>query len=284
MKVAVVTFVFNESVNLPIWIGYFGRIFGEPSLFVVDRGSTDGSTENLGRVNKLVLPRNPFDEDAKTEFINCLHRALLYHFDVVIYTDCDELLVPNLSLYIDLSDYLSKTSLEYVSSVGLNVQHIISQEQPIDLAQPILSQRRYARFKSTACKTLISRTPIRWLPGFHCCDKRPQIDKDLFLIHLKLMDYSIAMQRQRVNLETVWSEASVSAGFGGHHRYEYERFVREAFLDPVNMVQQNRVAEFDFSSQIAEIEARVVEKNGFFLAPNDISVLTRLPDYLRTAL
>ncbi len=282
MSVAVITFVFNESVNLPIWIGYFGRLFGEVNLFVVDRGSTDGSTANLGQVNKIVLPRNAFDEVSKTGFIMHLHRCLLYYYDSVIYTDCDELLVPDPALYSDLGDYLQKNDREYVSSIGLNVQHIITLELPLDLDRPILSQRKYARFTSTECKTLISRIPMRWLPGFHCCDKPPMIDKDLFLFHLKLMDYSIAMRRQQVNLETVWSERSVSAGFGAHHRYDYERFVREAFLDPVNMIRQNQISEFDFSSQIAEIGARLVERGGFYLVPHNIVALAEIPDRLRS--
>src|ERR1700730_13677411 len=51
MKAAALTFVFNESVNLPLWIKYYGSNFGEKNLFVVDRESTDGSTNNLGEVN-----------------------------------------------------------------------------------------------------------------------------------------------------------------------------------------------------------------------------------------
>jgi hypothetical protein len=283
MRVAAITFVFNESVNLPIWISYFGRIFGEGNLFVVDRGSTDGSTTNLGSVNRIVLPHGAFDETSKTEFIAHLHRGLLYYYDAVIYTDCDELLVPDPHLYSDLSDYLQKSEREYVSCIGLNIQHIITWEQPLNLERPILSQRKYAKFRSAACKTLISRVPIRWLPGFHCCDKPPAIDQGLFLFHLKLMDYSIAMRRQQVNLETVWSEPSLSSGFGAHHRYDYERFVREAFLDPLNMIKQKRISPFGFSSQVAEISKNVINRDGFYLVPNDIVALTEIPDRLRSA-
>src|SRR5689334_11236262 len=41
MRVAALTFVFNEAVNLPIWIKYYGSNFGERNLYVVDRESTD---------------------------------------------------------------------------------------------------------------------------------------------------------------------------------------------------------------------------------------------------
>jgi hypothetical protein len=283
MSVAVITFVFNESVNLPIWMGYFGGLFGQENLFIVDWGSTDGSTAELGRANKLALPRKAFDEDIRTDFISHLHRTLLYYYDFVIYTDCDELLVPDPALYTDLNDYIHKNERDYVTCTGLNVQHIITSEQPLDLDRPILSQRKYVRFSSPTCKTLISRVPVRWLPGFHCCDKPPMIDQGLFLFHLKLMDYSLAMRRHRVNRETVWSERSVSGGLSAHHRYDYDRFVREAFLDPVNMINQHRIVEFDFSSQITEITDKVVERGGYYFAPNNITVMAEIPDRLRSA-
>ncbi len=269
-------------MNLPIWIDYFGRLFGKSNLFVVDRGSTDGSTANPGEVNRLVLPHNVFDEESKTDFIIYFHRSLLCHYDTVIYTDCDELLAPDPALYNDLPDYLRRNDSEYMTAVGLNVLHMITRELPLDPARPILRQRQYARFNSPSCKTLISRVPIRWMPGFHCCDKAPRIDSNLFLFHLKLMDYSIAMRRQQINLQTVWSERSVAEGFGGHHRYDYDRFVRQAFLDPVNILRQNGVSEFEFSSQIAEIGAKLVERNGFYLVPNNIKALVEIPDRLRS--
>src|SRR6185369_12509370 len=69
MKVAALTFVYNESVNLPIWIKYYGSNFGEKNLFVADRESDDGSTANLGEVNRVVLPRNAFDDVKRASFM-----------------------------------------------------------------------------------------------------------------------------------------------------------------------------------------------------------------------
>src|ERR1039458_3230137 len=85
MKNAAVTFVYNESFNLPIWIRYFGNQFGNENLFVVDLGTNDGSTDDLGDVNRITLPRDEFDEYAKTNFINFLQQGLLNYYDIVIY-------------------------------------------------------------------------------------------------------------------------------------------------------------------------------------------------------
>ena len=62
MTTAVITFVYNEAVNLPIWRRYYGGIFGERNLFVIDHSSSDGSTDDLGDMNKLWLHREELDE------------------------------------------------------------------------------------------------------------------------------------------------------------------------------------------------------------------------------
>ena len=162
MNVAAITFVYNEFVNLPIWTAYFGGLFGKRNLFVIDLGTTDGSTDNLGDVNLLRVPRKEFDEYQKTGIINSLQRGLLNYFGTVIYTDCDELVVPDLSVYTDLNDYLARKEFECVSCVGLNVQHMISIEDPLDLGKPILAQRRFARFLSSTCKPAVTRVPLTW--------------------------------------------------------------------------------------------------------------------------
>jgi hypothetical protein len=110
MKVAALTFVFNESVNLPIWIKYYGANFGEKNLFVIDRESNDGSTANLGEVNRIVIPRDAFDDRKKADFMSSMQNALLNYYDAVVCGDCDELVVPNLGSYVNLADYAANMS------------------------------------------------------------------------------------------------------------------------------------------------------------------------------
>lgn len=278
MNVAVITYVYNESVNLPIWLKHYGSNFGAHNLYVVDRESTDGSTQDIGDANRIRVPRSQFDEHRKTGLLTSLHRSLLHEFDTVIYTDCDEIIVPDPTLYSSLADYVARMSGDYVSGVGLNIHHVISREPPLDLSQPVLNQRRYGCFVSAGCKMLISRTPINWLPGFHCSDKPPRIDSDLFIMHLKYMDYGIAMARQKINRETEWSEASLKEDLGAHHRYDYDRFVREGFLDPVHTVTSAALEPFDFSEKVRELLARTVRHEGFYYIPMNITSWAQIPE------
>ncbi len=79
MNVAAITFVYNESVNLPIWLRYYAANFGARNLYVVDRDSNDASTEALGETTRIRLPRDAFDDHKKTAFISSLHQALLQY-------------------------------------------------------------------------------------------------------------------------------------------------------------------------------------------------------------
>src|SRR5438132_5203078 len=93
MKIAIVTMVYNERVNLPIWIRPYSAHCPGAALFVIDHGSDDGSTQGLPGINLIPLPRTPFDDQTRTEFVTDFQHALLRFYDIVIYTDCDDMLV-----------------------------------------------------------------------------------------------------------------------------------------------------------------------------------------------
>jgi hypothetical protein len=267
VKTAVITFTYNEAVNLPIWIRYYGANFGTHNLYIADRGSTDGSIDNPGGANVIRLPRNEFDEQEKTSFISNFHRSLLNFYDTVIITDCDELIVPDPDLFSNLREYVDALEDEYVNCIGLDVVHILDREVPLDLEAPILSQRSFARFHTPQCKPLISRVSITWLPGFHSCNKQPKFDSRLFLFHTKFMDYGIAMARQRINQQTIWSERSLAVNFGAHHRFDYRQFFHQGFLTPMSVVNRGEVGQFTFDRELQAILAETTTDGGFFRIP-----------------
>ena len=279
MSNAAMTFVYNEKVNLPIWINYYGKLFGYSNLYVVDQSSDDGSTDDLGEVNRIKIPRPYFDEDVKTHMMASVHSALTAVHDAVIVTDADEIIAADPAHFSDLNDYIAKMGGDYVNAIGLDVIHILNQEMPLDLSRPILSQRSYGRFHAAECKQLLSRVPIRWLPGLHASNKPPRFDPRLFLFHLKLMDYGFAMARHKINMETTWSEQSMAMGYGRHHRWDIEQFVKQSFSSPLDMVNNNRISEFDFTKQIEAITTKTVcDANGFYRLPMDVSNLVKIPD------
>jgi hypothetical protein len=278
MPNAAVTFVYNEKINLPIWINYYGRQFGFENLFVVDRSSDDGSTCDLGRVNVIRIPHSEFDEDAKTNLMASFHGGLTSCYDAVIITDCDEILVADPEHYADLSEYIAGLDGEYVNAIGIDVIHVITEEFPLDFGKPILSQRSLGRFYSPECKQLLSRTATKWLPGLHSSNKKPRFDRKLVLFHLKLMDYGTAVGRHEINLRTVWSKNSLKHNYGEHHRYNLAKFVHQNFLVPLDLIRREQVFPFDFEKEISEMESRtVLDQGGFYRIPMNVGKLVKIP-------
>lgn len=279
MPIAAVTFVYNEIVNLPIWVKYYGSNFGYENLFIIDRSSDDGSTEGLGAVNVVKIPRPAFDEDAKTNLMSSFHSALTSCYDCVVITDADEILVPDPDKYKNLAEYISTLDGNYVNAIGVDVTHLITEEPPLDPQRPILSQRRFGRFHAPECKHLISKIPIRWMPGLHASNKPPRFDPELLLFHLKLMDYSVAVNRQIINLETKWSEKSLERNYGAHHRYSLDQFVRQSFLVPVDLLNRKQIFEFEFSAEIEALYTRtVIDAEGNHRIPMNISKMVNIPE------
>src|SRR5579862_277055 len=266
-NIAIITMVYNEGVNLPIWLRHYRRVAPNATLFVIDHSSDDGSTDNLHDVTRIPLPRDQFDERDRTFLVNSLQQGFLRYFKTVIYTDCDELIVPDPTKSPTLEAYLSGKRYSYASPVGINVIHIVEAEPPIDFSKPLLRQRRYGQFHSHMCKPVVTRVPLIWEAGFHACNQRYYVDKDLYLFHIKQIDRDEALRRQHIARDVPWSKAAIDANHSAHHRYDDERFIREFFLDPANELRQQGGREFVFESEIARLHESAHELSGAFQVP-----------------
>lgn len=216
MRAAVMTMVRNEAAALPRWIRHYGGQVGHDALVVLDDQSDDGSTTGLG-VTVLSLParatgRRPerrrqaskYDPPAfrKTGLANKFADALLEIYDVVIFTDVDELLIPDPRRYGALTDYLdAHADIDVLAPIGLNLTHVPTLEPPLDANRPLLAQRRFVKVVPNMCKPAVKRIPARWTAGTHGCEKRYSVHRDLFLIHTKFADYAelMATHEQRHN-------------------------------------------------------------------------------------
>ena len=250
-RTAIVTMVYNERANLPVWQRHYRRAVPDGELFVVDHGSDDDSTAALHGVSRIPLPRRSMDEMPRTRFMRLLQASLLQYYDIVIYTDCDELIVVDPDVSATLGDYVASTDYQYASPIGLNVQHMIDEEPALHDGAPMLSQRRYCFFRSNMCKPLISRVRLQWEPGFHSCDRPLHIDRNLYLFHIKCIDRDRALARQRVLQHVRWTQKAIDAQHGAHHRFDDALFLRQFFLDPKNRLRRDGLGSFAFDDDIA---------------------------------
>jgi len=242
-SVACVTMVYNEPEYLPIWMGYYGSQVGASNCFLVDHGSEDGSTSLPYGANTVTLPRSPQDEVRRVQIMSDYCKSLLKHYQVVIYTDVDEILVPNPTKFSGLEAFCKTMTADTVTAVGLNVHHMVGLEAAFDRALSVLEQRCWVRFVSPMCKPLVTRVPTKWGRGFHSCD-RPLNLGDIFLFHLRYYDLTVGLTRlSRTRALARKTESDVRSA-------QHQRMADDAFLGLMQTVSaMDKVAPEVLSSE-----------------------------------
>ena len=249
-KIAFITMVYNESLFLPLWLKYYGQATHKRSLYVVNHGSNDGSIRQARQFGASVihLPREFHDNQARTGFISTLHQALLHYYDWVIYTDCDEFIIPDPNRWPDLRTYLVESlagQYDILCTIGLNTIHAPKVEGKLDLEKPLLGQRRFCYFGGAMCKPLISRVPVRWSPGFHGCDSDYFIDRSLYLFHMKRVDLDYALKRLSLTRTLEWSDGALARGEGRHQRVSDQQFIDSIMKKTAVLPSGNEGFHFD---------------------------------------
>ena len=225
MRVAAITMSYNEPVWAGAWARHYARELGAEHCTLLDHGSDDGSADGLPvRVRRL--PRTALDETWRAAVIAEEVRGLLRHYDAVIHTDVDELLVADPACYTGLLDFADAVPEPVVTAVGLDLHHLPEEEPALDPARPLGVQREWVRFSAAMCKPVLVRRAVEWAPGFHCCDAPLVLDR-LFLLHMRYADLDAGLRRLRR------TRALVVAGPGGG---EHQRVPDGAFAEMMRAI------------------------------------------------
>lgn len=209
--------VHNESVFLPLWLRYYSRFFAPEDVYVLDNETTDGSTDRDGFV-RIPVEHDSVDHVWMMETIRGLQHELLDRYDLVVVTDVDEIVCPvpevgPLGLYLDHFDD------EWVNCLGYELLHMKDSEPPVDLARPILEQRRWWFPDKAYNKPAVATEPMDWVPGFHRRrDNQFKPDPDLRLVHLHRMDYELCLRRHEVRRRKEWAPEDDREGWAGHNQ------------------------------------------------------------------
>ncbi len=288
-RVAALTMARDEADMLPRWIDYYGRQLGSENLIVIDDNSVDGSTENLPCAVYRMQPA-PWKSSwvvARRKLVSGFARGLLACYDVVLYTDVDEYLVPDPAHYGSLAHYLSTNSdRPVIAALGLNVLHNPRFEPTFDHSRPILAQRRFVKFSPEMCKPLIKRSPAEWSAGFHGIKSPFVIDRGLLLLHLKYYDMSrlaaVAEQRHSVYQQESRGSSGSAWAIGGDE-------LTSRLLSWVQTPNGQDIPEFDpnepdLSDVVQPTRQGVYRSMGADLTAMEENPLRRLPGVFRNVL
>ena len=220
MTTAVMTMVYNEAEFLPLWLRYYGSQVARGNLYVIDHGSSDGSTSGLSPANVIRIPRTPQNDRQRSAMIHHFVAGLLMYHDTVIYVDVDEFLVPDPRRHASLAAFCARRRAPVVTAIGLNVIHRAEREARLDPDRPVLAQRRWCRLISSMCKPSVTSRPVRFADGFHGCD-HPPVFEDLFLFHLRYFDRGLGLVRLARTRAIEWAGKS-----GAHQRVDDDQWLR----------------------------------------------------------
>jgi hypothetical protein len=136
---AALTIAQNESLFLPIWLGYYSRFFDAEDIYVLDHDSDDGSTAAGGFV-RIPVSHPTFDNTWMVSTVERHQRELLERYEVVLVVDVDEIVAPD-PAWGTLEDYLARFDEDWVNCLGYEVLHMREREPPFTAGVPVLEQR-----------------------------------------------------------------------------------------------------------------------------------------------
>lgn len=272
--VAVLTMARDEGHMLRRWVDHYARQVGRGHLLVLDDGSVDGSTDEADcAVMRLPGLRAPHGFNrARLSLVSRLAAGLLESYDVVVFTDVDEFLVPDPARHDDLVSYLAaRPDDEVLAPVALNVLHHTGVDEPLRDDRPVLGQRTLAKLSPVMCKPSIKRKPRRWCANTHGIRGPYRVDPELAMFHLKFADRDALRAVAEHRQELVQTE---HRGSGSSWRYspdDLERVVSEQTAG----IDLGEVPEFDVAT--VDTDALVVRDGNEHRSPK-IGQITALRD------
>jgi len=194
-KIAAITMVRNDDFYLRKWVAYYGRELGRENLYIFFDGLDQEIPVYCEGTNAQKLPKIGVDvvsNDKGRVAVMSQKAAELFAqgYDWVIGTDCDEFIIPDPKLGVNLAGYLdSIPRQDLLSPLGLDFGQKLGEEPDIVADIPFLQQRHYAQLGTRYTKASILSRPLPWGSGFHRVKGRNfHIAKDLYLFHFGYFD------------------------------------------------------------------------------------------------
>ena len=138
------------------------------------------------------------------EVLNAYANFLLSQYDGLIAGDVDELLFVDPALGVSLVEFAEqhRAASPALRAFGFNVFERAG-DPPLDLRQPILSQRRHVRCEQDYCKPLIVFSRPGWSVGYHSVRGQPYIPTGLYLAHLHHVSSEVVAEIAEQRAETL---------------------------------------------------------------------------------
>jgi Glycosyl transferase family 2 len=272
--VAVMTVARDEAVMLPRWIDYYGSQVGVDNLVVIDDNSADGSTDDLPcPVLRIPGFGHKGFEARRVRLVSGLAAGLLQAYDVAIFVDADEFLVPDPDRYDGLEDFLRQRQHDVIAPLAFNVVHHVGAEGPLHPGRPVLGQRQLAKLAPVMCKPSMKRIDAPWAAASHGVRAPYAVDPGVFMMHLKFADRDL--------LQDVADRRNALAEQDGRGSNASWRFTGDAMVEvlerSVEGVDLDAVPDFDPAG--VDLSGLVIQEGEVWRAPGPghLMIMERQP-------
>jgi hypothetical protein len=237
----------NECRFLNVWMAHYDQSFDSEDIYILDHDSTDTAVMMMyerWRCDCNIIPVHryySFDHNWLKQTVEDFQKFLLQSYDVVLFTEADEILVPDPDKFHGLGDYLEAMDKDsgwrVIRAIGHEVVHN-KRAGEADLNwghYPLLGQRNWWAPSVLYSKPTVVRVPLNYHLGFHDAFNCPFISADmpeLHLLHLHRIDYNYCRDKHRANLKLEWSKWDLEAGAGFHNRIVDDTDFENWFYNP----------------------------------------------------
>lgn len=187
---AVLTMARDEGSMMRRFVDHYAREVGVDNVFIVDDHTSDGSTDALPcPVLRIPYLQKRSFERSRMGIVGGLSAGLLEAYDAVLFADADEFVLADPRTHPSLRHFLAaRPARAAIGVMNLNVVHDPHREPPLVDEEPILGQRRLAKFLPLMCKPSIKWQPAKWVLASHGIQCPYTVDPELYMFHMKFAD------------------------------------------------------------------------------------------------
>jgi hypothetical protein len=201
---AAVTMVGSDHFFLKRWVDYYGEHMGREHLYILSHGGDPEHKKIAEGCNIIYLPLDParfcFNQ-RRWQMMSMFTTGFTRYYNWVLTGDVDEIVAVDPAVSDNLVEYLCRFDADarprVISPLAIEMVHNPALEtEEITGDRNILDVRKIYRLNANYNKPCITRNKIVFAPGGHFADEaRKFLDPDLYLFHLRFIDYKMTEER-----------------------------------------------------------------------------------------
>jgi hypothetical protein len=201
---AAVTMVGSDHFFLKRWVDYYGKHLGREHLYILSHGGDPEHKKIAEGCNIIYLPLDPtrfcFNQ-RRWQMMSMFTTGFTRYYNWVLTGDVDEIVAVDPAVSDNLVEYLCRFDADartrVISPLAIEMVHNPALEtEEITGDRNILDVRKIYRLNANYNKPCITRNKIVFAPGGHFANEaRKFLDPDLYLFHLRFIDYKMTEER-----------------------------------------------------------------------------------------